>query len=90
MTARKTSEDKAEDAAVAEVGGAEVQEKVDAENEQGFRGAEVDPTPNEHYTVQGVAAGLPTPETDEKAAADADAHHLKLGSKFGYREGDSA
>jgi hypothetical protein len=54
---------------------AEVQKQVDKENEQGFRGVEVDPTPNENYTVQGVIAGKPTPETDRAAAqAAADAH----------------
>jgi hypothetical protein len=52
-------------------GAAEVQEKVDAENEQGFRGTRVDPTPLENYTLQGVTSGKPTPETDEKAAAKA-------------------
>ena len=36
--------------------------------EQGFRGVEVDPTPNENYTVAGVTAGKPTPETDTAAA----------------------
>lgn len=52
-------------------GAAEVQAKVDAENEQGFRGARVDPTPLENYTLAGVTSGKPTPETDEKAAAAA-------------------
>jgi hypothetical protein len=52
-------------------GAADVQEKVDAENEQGFRGTRVDPTPLENYTLQGVTSGKPTPETDEKAAAKA-------------------
>jgi hypothetical protein len=47
---------------------AEVQEKVDAEQAQGFRGIEVDPTPNENYTVAGVTSGAPTPETDDGAA----------------------
>jgi hypothetical protein len=42
---------------------AEVQKRVDKETEQGFRGIEVDPTPNENYTVAGVTAGKPTPET---------------------------
>ena len=37
--------------------------------EQGFRGIETDPTPNEHYTVPGVLAGKPTPETDADHAA---------------------
>ena len=45
-----------------------VQEKVDTELEQGFRGVEVDPTPNENYTVAGVTSGAPTPETDPEAA----------------------
>ena len=52
-------------------GAAEVQAKVDAENELGFRGVRVDPTPLENYTLQGVVSGKPTPETDEKAAAKA-------------------
>lgn len=30
-----------------------------------------DPTPNEHYTLQGVGKGLPTPETDDDAAETA-------------------
>lgn len=47
---------------------AQVQEQVDIETDQGFRGVEVDPTPNENYTVAGVTAGKPTPETDPKAA----------------------
>lgn len=49
-------------------GAAEVQAKVDAENEQGFRGTRVDPTPLENYTLDGVTSGEPTPETDGKAA----------------------
>jgi hypothetical protein len=36
-------------------------------HEQGFLGKVPDPTPNEHYTVGGVLAGKPTPETDEEA-----------------------
>lgn len=49
----------------------QVQAAVDVETDQGFRGTKVDPTPNENYTVVGVTAGKPTPETDEKAAAKA-------------------
>jgi hypothetical protein len=45
-----------------EAGEDQVQAQVDAENAKGLRGDEVDPTPNENYTVPGVAAGLPTPE----------------------------
>lgn len=46
----------------------QVQEQLDKENAQGFRGTEVDETPNENYTVAGVIAGKPTPETDAAAA----------------------
>jgi hypothetical protein len=45
-------------------GQAEVQAKKDAEDAQGVIGHKVDPTPDEHYTVAGVTAGKPTPETD--------------------------
>lgn len=44
-------------------GNEHAQEVADTETEQGYRGTEVDQTPNEHYTVQGVLAGKPTPET---------------------------
>lgn len=44
----------------------QVQDVVDKETEQGFRGVEVDQTPNENYTVAGVLAGKNVPE----AAAD--------------------
>jgi hypothetical protein len=54
---------------------AQVQAVVDAETEQGFRGIEVDPTPNENYTLAGQAAGAPTPETDAGAAEVARAAH---------------
>lgn len=47
----------------AEAGNEQVQQVVDAENERGFRGVEVDQTPNENYTVAGVTSGKPTPET---------------------------
>ena len=49
----------------------QVQEAVDRETEQGFRGIEVDPTPNENYTVAGVTSGAPTPETDDEQARKA-------------------
>lgn len=48
---------------------AEVQKVVDKQVDQGFRGVEVDPTPNENYTVPGVLADKPTPETDADHAA---------------------
>lgn len=53
-----------------EAGAPEVQKKKDAEDAQGFSGVEVDPTPNENYTVEGVTSGKPTPETDKKAAEE--------------------
>lgn len=46
--------------------------------EAGFVGAVPDPTPNHAYTLEGVAAGEPTPETDEQARAKAKAHAAKL------------
>jgi hypothetical protein len=49
-------------------GNAEMQKRMDEATEKGFLGVEVDPTPNENYTVQGVTSGAPTPETDAKAA----------------------
>lgn len=54
-----------------DAGQTEVQAQVDEENEQGFVGTKVDPTPNEHYTVAGVLAGKPTPENNAEQAAKA-------------------
>lgn len=53
---------------------ADVQKRVDEETDQGFRGIKADPTPNENYTVEGVTAGKPTPETDDDAAETARRH----------------
>ncbi len=50
----------------------QVQDAVDTETEQGFRGEKVDPTPDAAYSVAGVNKGAATPETDDKAAAKAD------------------
>lgn len=50
---------------------AAVQDAFDQANEQGYFGTVTDPTPNENYTVAGVVKGAPTPETDEKLAAEA-------------------
>lgn len=52
-------------------GSAEVQEAADEAAERGFIGSTPDPTPNVNYTVAGVTAGKPTPETDERLAAKA-------------------
>jgi hypothetical protein len=42
----------------------ELQERVDEAERKGYLGVEADPTPDRHYTVEGVTSGLPTPETD--------------------------
>jgi hypothetical protein len=55
------------DSAVAD----QVAANIERETRQGFRGVEVDPTPNENYTLQGVTSGKPTPETDDDAAEEA-------------------
>ena len=55
------------DAVADDPGGAALQkvvrDTVDEETAQGFRGSSGDPTPRKNYTVEGVGAGLPTPET---------------------------
>jgi hypothetical protein len=55
--------------ATADAASEQVQQQVQQEQEQGFRGVEIDPTPNEAYTVAGVTSGQPTPETDPEQAA---------------------
>lgn len=47
----------------ADLGQAEVQAAADAAAEKGYFGTVPDDTPNEHYTLAGVIAGKPTPET---------------------------
>lgn len=49
--------------------GARVAHDLETANEVGFFGVETDPTDDQHYSVAGVTAGKPVPETDEKAAA---------------------
>lgn len=49
---------------------AEVQKAVDTAEDKGFIGVPVDPTPKENYTVAGVLAGKPTPETDPDHARE--------------------
>lgn len=53
-----------------ELGGKEVQAKMDEEQEKGYRGFAPDPTPNANYTVAGVTKGAPTPENNPQAAAE--------------------
>jgi hypothetical protein len=61
-----TTETKASDAKVTR----STETILNKEQEQGFRGVEVDPTPNENYTIAGVTNGAPTPETDAELAKD--------------------
>jgi hypothetical protein len=60
-----------------DVGQAEVTEAVKEANAKGYYGVVTDETPNENYTVAGVLAGKPTPETESRgerrAIPDADA-----------------
>lgn len=56
-------------AGAAQVPHPEVQAAADEATAKGYRGEGVDPTPNDNYTVAGVLAGSPTPETDDDAAA---------------------
>lgn len=44
---------------------------LETANAIGLLGVEVDPTPDSHYTVAGVLAGKPVPESDPDAAAAA-------------------
>jgi hypothetical protein len=56
------------DAVAADQSTADIQKQVEQDEARGFRGVEVDPTPNENYTIAGVTSGAPTPETDGDAA----------------------
>lgn len=60
-------------------GSDEVKAAMDRATETGLFGVEVDPTPNEHYSVAGVTDGKPTPETD------ADAHDAAYASRNPHR-----
>lgn len=64
----------------ADAGQAEVQKKMDAAEEQGFIGVEVDPTPNEEYSLE-KPGSWKVPEADPAAAAKAGS------SKFAGVEG---
>lgn len=47
-----------------DAGQAEVQAMFDEANDKGYFGETPDKTPNENYTLAGVTAGKPTPETE--------------------------
>ena len=54
-----------------EVQAENVKQLFDEADEKGYFGLVTDPTPNENYTLRGVASGAPTPETDEDLAEEA-------------------
>jgi hypothetical protein len=56
MAEKKTSNDDA--------GQDEVQARFDEAAEKGYFGESPDETPRDNYTVRGVGAGKPTPETE--------------------------
>ena len=60
----------------------ELQKITDEANEQGFYGIEVDPTPNENYTLQGQASGAKTPETDAATRKEAQAHAAEVAEQL--------
>jgi hypothetical protein len=49
----------------------DLQERTDEAEAKGYWGETPDPTPNSAYTLGGVTAGEPTPETDPKLRAEA-------------------
>lgn len=48
--------------------------EFNADPANGYFGVKVDPTPDEHYTVDGVTSGKPTPETDLEHAEKVRTH----------------
>jgi hypothetical protein len=42
----------------------ELQERVDDAEAKGYLGVSSDPTPDHHYSIEGVTSGKPTPETE--------------------------
>jgi hypothetical protein len=47
----------------------QVDEAVQSETDRGFRGVEIDGTPNENYSVEGVTSGAWVPEMAEDPVA---------------------
>jgi hypothetical protein len=79
MSENQTSRNqKAGSASTKDAGQAEVQQVFDEANEKGYFGVTTDPTPDENYTLKGVAAGKPTPETDPAQAAKVRDFQAKL------------
>lgn len=63
MAETKRADGKRQENAADEVGAGTVQAAFDAAAEQGFFGESPDKTPRDNYTLRGVGAGKPTPET---------------------------
>ncbi len=49
----------------------EAARRMRADQERGYIGTRIDETPEAAYSVQGVIAGQPTPETDHATALEA-------------------
>jgi hypothetical protein len=60
---KKTQSSKTDDTE-GDLGASEVQARFDEANTKGYFGEVPDETPNENYTLAGVIAGKPTPETE--------------------------
>jgi hypothetical protein len=60
----------------------QVAKQVGAEEDRGFFGREVDPTPNENYTLQ-TPPDAPVPETDDKARRAAQERAADISSEIG-------
>jgi hypothetical protein len=76
---RSAARDEAKTDRKAEQAERKVQRSMDKETEQGFVGVEVDMTPNENYTVQGVVEGKPVPEAEaDPVAARRDASNPEV------------
>lgn len=65
-TRGKTVQEATAEEAAQKKDAAPVPEAVAEVESQGYFGETPDDTPNEHYTVSGVLAGKPVPETDQK------------------------
>lgn len=71
MAGRKKDDAEQSDAAASDFGASQLQKTFDEAHAKGHFGESVDPTPRSHYTVSGVLAGKPTPETDYDSAVEA-------------------
>jgi hypothetical protein len=69
MTQTPKKSEQSEQDLSGDAGEAEVQARSDEASEKGYIGEVPDETPNENYTLQGVNAGKPTPETERGKTA---------------------